>query len=174
MMKPLFDLFRPWDRPKWLNVFLWCRGSPSPVNLVESPLHLRFRIKSGILHYTTRCDTVLGSSYIGSPDKDEFSTSGRSGNHTDKRMDPWHEMTGIVFIGDVKYVRIVGLCHVIRFYFITLWALLLLLLLWGKRVWLLLLWGKRVWLLLLLLLLWSKRVWLLLLKCRLLLTVFAF
>ena len=47
----------------------------------------------------------------------------------------------------------------------------LLLLLWGKRVWLplLLLWGKRVWLLL-----WGKRVWLLLLKCRLLLTVFAF
>jgi hypothetical protein len=64
---------------------------------------------------------------------------------------------------------------------------LLLLLLWGKHVWLLLLlWGKRMWLLLLvllhwgkrvlplLLLLWGKRVWLLLLKCRLLLTVFAF
>jgi hypothetical protein len=73
-------------------------------------------------------------------------------------MDPWHEMTGIVFIGDVKYVRIVGLCHVIRFFFITL-RVLLLLLLWGKRVWLLLLWGNRVWLLLL----WGKRVWLLLL-----------
>jgi hypothetical protein len=37
-------------------------------------------------------------------------------------------------------------------------------------VWLLLLWSKHVWLLLL----WDKRVWLLLLKCRLLLTVFAF
>jgi hypothetical protein len=44
-----------------------------------------------------------------SPDKDGFSTSDRSGNHTGKRMDPWHEMTRIVFIGDVKCVRIVGL-----------------------------------------------------------------
>jgi hypothetical protein len=31
-------------------------------------------------------------------------------------MDPWHEMAGIVFIGDVKCVRIVDLCHVIRFF----------------------------------------------------------
>ena len=107
-------------------------------------------------------------------DKHRLSTACRSGNHTDKRMDPWHEMTRIVFIGDVKCVRIVGLCHVIRFYFITMSALLLLLLLWGKRVWLLLLWDKRVWLLLLLLLLWSKRVWLLLLKYRLLLTCLPF
>jgi hypothetical protein len=47
-----------------------------------------------------------------SPDKDRFSTSDRSGNHTGKRMDPWDELTGIVFIGDVKCARIVGLCHV--------------------------------------------------------------
>jgi hypothetical protein len=55
-----------------------------------------------------------------SPDKDGFSTSGRSDNHTDKRVDPWHEIVWIVFIGDVRCVRIVGLCHVIRFFFITL------------------------------------------------------
>jgi hypothetical protein len=38
----------------------------------------------------------------------------------------------------------------------------------GRHAWLLLLllWGKRVWLLLLLLL-WGKRIWLLLLKCLL-------
>jgi hypothetical protein len=32
--------------------------------LVESPPHLRFRIKSGILHNTTRCDLVLRSSCV--------------------------------------------------------------------------------------------------------------
>ena len=82
-------------------------------------------------------------------------------------MDPWHEMIGIVFIGNVKCVRIVGLYHVIRFFCLPLYFVLLC----GKHAWLLLLllWGKRVWLLLLrlLLLLWGKRIWLLLLKCLL-------
>jgi hypothetical protein len=74
------------------------------------------------------------------------------------------------FIRNSKCVRIVGFQNIIRFFFITLWVWLLLLL-WGKRIWLLLLllcdkcawlllWGKWVWLLLLLLPL-SKRVWLL-------------
>jgi hypothetical protein len=43
-----------------------------------------------------------------SPDKDGFSTSGWSRDHTGKWMDPWHEMIGVVFIGKVKYVRIIG------------------------------------------------------------------
>jgi hypothetical protein len=32
--------------------------------LVESPPHLLFRIESGILHNSTRCDPVLGSSCV--------------------------------------------------------------------------------------------------------------
>jgi hypothetical protein len=68
-------------------------------------------------------------------------------------MDPRHEIVWIVFIESVKCVRIVGLYHVIRFfclplYFVVVWkeSILLLLLLWGKHVWLLLLllWGKCV------------------------------
>jgi pyruvate-formate lyase len=39
-------------------------GCPSLAILVESLPHLLFRIKSGILHYTTRCDPVLGSSCV--------------------------------------------------------------------------------------------------------------
>ena len=35
-------------------------------------------------------------------------------------MDPRHEMIGIVFIGNVKCVRIVGFQNIIRFFFITL------------------------------------------------------
>jgi hypothetical protein len=38
---------------------------PSPAIHVESPPHLRFRIKSGILHNTTRRDAVLWSSCVG-------------------------------------------------------------------------------------------------------------
>ena len=70
---------------------------PDPVNLVESPPHLRFRITSGILHNTTRSDPVLGHHMSDivyeSPDKDGFSTSGWSRDHTGKRMDSWYEMT---------------------------------------------------------------------------------
>jgi hypothetical protein len=69
-----------------------------------------------------------------SPDKDGFSTSGWSRDYTGKWMVPRHEMIGIVFIGNVKCVRIVGFQNIIRFFFITLWVWLLLLLLWGKRV----------------------------------------
>ena len=102
------------------------------------------------------------------PEKDGFSTSGWSRDHTGKWMDPRHEMVWIVFIGNVKCVRIAGLYHVIRFFCLPLYfvlvckeSILLLLLLWGKNIWLLLLlWGNRVWLLLLL---WGKRLWLLLL-----------
>ena len=36
-----------------------------------------------------------------SPDKDGLSTSGWSRDHTGKWMDPWHEMIGVVFIGNV-------------------------------------------------------------------------
>jgi hypothetical protein len=39
---------------------------------------------------------------------------------TGKWMDPRHEMIGILFIGNVKYVRIVGFQNIIRFFFITL------------------------------------------------------
>jgi hypothetical protein len=42
----------------------------------ESPPHLRFRIKSGILHNTTRRDAVLWSSCVGYGDKDGFSKIG--------------------------------------------------------------------------------------------------
>ena len=58
--KLLFDPFRPWDRPKLSSVYLWGRGSPIPAIIVESPLHLRFRIKSGILHnnHKIRSDIV--------------------------------------------------------------------------------------------------------------------
>jgi hypothetical protein len=35
-------------------------------------------------------------------------------------MDPRHEMIGMVFIGNVKCVRIVGFQNIIRFFFITL------------------------------------------------------
>ena len=106
-----------------------------------------------------------------SPDKDRFSTSGWSRDHTGKRMNPWHEIIGIVSVWNPQQKRIIGFQNIIGFFFfITLWVWLLLLLLWGKRVWMLLLFWD-IWLLLLLLL-WG--IWLLLLKCRLLLTVFAF
>jgi hypothetical protein len=36
-------------------------------------------------------------------------------------MDPRHEMVWIVFIGNVKCVRIVGLYHVIRFFCLERW-----------------------------------------------------
>jgi hypothetical protein len=64
LVKPPFGPFRPWDRPKWSSVYLWGRGCPSPAILVESPPHLRFRTKSGILHNTTRRDPGFGSSYV--------------------------------------------------------------------------------------------------------------
>ena len=51
-----------------------------------------------------------------SPDKDGFSTACRSYNHASKRMDPRHEMIGIVFIGNVKCVRIVGFQNMISEY----------------------------------------------------------
>ena len=53
-----------------------------------------------------------------SPDKDGFSTSGSSRDYTGKWMDPRHEVIGIVFIGNVKCVRIVGFQNIIRFFFI--------------------------------------------------------
>ena len=98
-----------------------------------------------------------------SPDKDGFSIPVGPAITLVNGWTHMHEMVWIVFIGDVKCIRIVGLYHVIRFfclplYFVLVWkeSILLLLLLWGKRDWLLLLhWGKRVWLLLLL---WGNRV----------------
>jgi hypothetical protein len=73
--------------------------------------------------------------------KDGFSTSGWSRDHTGKWMDPRHEMVWIVFIGNVKCVRIVGLYHVIRFfclplYFVLVWkeSILLLLLLYSYTI----------------------------------------
>ena len=90
-------------------------------------------------------------------DRDGFSTSAWSRDHAGKWMDPRHEMVWIVFIENVKCVRIVGLYHVIRFFCLSLHFVVV----WKESI-------------LLLLLLWGKRVWLLLLKFILLLTVFAF
>jgi hypothetical protein len=39
---------------------------------------------------------------------------------TGKWMDPWHEMIGIVFIGNVKCVRIIDFQNILGFFFITL------------------------------------------------------
>lgn len=57
-------------------------------------------------------------------DIDGFSTSGWSRDHTRKWMDPRHEMVWIVFIGNVKCVRIVGLYHVMMFFCLPLYFVL--------------------------------------------------
>jgi hypothetical protein len=75
-----------------------------------------------------------------SPDKDGFSTSGWPRDHTGKRMNPWHEIIGIVSVWNPQQKRIIGFQNIMGFFFfITLCLWLLLLLLWGKRVWMLLL-----------------------------------
>jgi hypothetical protein len=51
-----------------------------------------------------------------SPEKDGFFTSGCSRDHTGEWMVPRHEIVQIVYIRNVKCVRIVGLYHVIRFF----------------------------------------------------------
>ena len=62
--KLLFDPFRPLSRLGWLNVFLLDLNYPSSAILVESPPHLRFRIKSGILHNTIRSDQILCTKFL--------------------------------------------------------------------------------------------------------------
>ena len=65
-----------------MSVFLFINICicPSPAIHVESPPHLRFRIKSGILHSTTRCDAFWGhhvsDMVYESPEKDGFSKIG--------------------------------------------------------------------------------------------------
>ena len=41
-----------------------------------------------------------------SPDKDIFSTSDWPRDHTGKRMNPWHEMIGVVSVRNPKYNRV--------------------------------------------------------------------
>jgi hypothetical protein len=58
-------------------------------------------------------------------DKHRLSTACWSGNHTGKRMYPWHEMIGIVSVWNPPKKRIIGFQNIIGFSFITLWVLLL-------------------------------------------------
>ena len=101
-----------------------------PVNLVEILFPLRFHTTSDIHHNTIRSDLASESSCVWycerTSDKHRFSTACRSGNHTDKRMYPWHEMIGIVSVWNPKQKRIIGFQNIIGFFFINLLVLLLL------------------------------------------------